>query len=193
MLRPVQRPPRIAVALLTAIALTMAFQVPSLAQTYANVDARHDVERFPQHVRAPHNRKADVTHLRIRHRLKAVRFTIRLRSASLKNLSFRIVGFTLKTPDQAFEGDWIAQQGATQYDLADETGEPVRCTESSGRHGQTIWLRLDRTCLGAPRWIRASVRVGANHRALGWGDNAISDNWRSSNGAVSSPRLHAGG
>jgi hypothetical protein len=180
-------------ALAGTLAWSMAVQDPSVAQTYAHSDARHDVEKFPQREHAPQYRKADVTHIRISHGQKAVRFTLRLRSASLKNLRSRVVGFYVKTPDHRFRGLWIAGHGSAVYDLADdETGEPVSCGESSGRDGHTIWLRVDRACFGTPRWVRASVRVGTNRGAFGWGDNALSDVWRSSNKAPFSPRLRAG-
>jgi hypothetical protein len=184
---------RLAAMMIGTLGATFAGQVPAFAETFSHVDARHDVEKSPQHERAPQYRKADVTDIRINHGLDAVKFTLRLRAASLKNLKLRVVGFKVRTPDHTFRGLWIAEHGATVYDLADdETGEPVTCDESSGRDGHTVWLRLDRACFDTPEWVRASVRVATNRGASGWGDNALSDNWRSSTNAVFSPRLHAG-
>src|SRR5689334_3049263 len=70
--------------LLAAFALAFAVQIPAHADTYAHVDAPHDVEKAPQKVRAAQYRMADVTHLRIVHGTRALEFVIRLRSASLK-------------------------------------------------------------------------------------------------------------
>jgi hypothetical protein len=66
-----------------ALALTFVVEGPALAGTYNHTDARHDVKRYPQMQRAPHNRQADVTHLRIVHNDKAVRFYVRFRSGSM--------------------------------------------------------------------------------------------------------------
>lgn len=184
-------PSRGAASLIGALALAFAVQVPALADSYTHVDARHDVEKSPQEVRAPHYRQTDVKRVKIIHGDKSIPFTIRLRSSSLKNLKFRSVGFSLKTPDHMFDGGWIASPGAAQYLLSDETGNDVSCSESSGRNGRTIWLKLDRACFGNPRWIRSSVFVGANNGTLAWGDNALSDNWRHTYDATLSPRIHA--
>lgn len=75
-----------AAPLIGALALASAIQVPAHAETYTHVDARHDVEKSPQRARAPHYRQTDVTRVRINHGVQAIRFTIRLRSSSLKNL-----------------------------------------------------------------------------------------------------------
>jgi hypothetical protein len=175
--------------LVGAFALTIAAQFPALAETYAHTDARHDVEKAPQNTRSALYRKADITHVKIAHWQKAIRFTVRLRSASLKGVKFRSLGFTVKTPSHTFTGAWIAGHGSAQYLLSDETGSDVNCAESSGRAGRTIWLRLDRACLSNPRWIRASVQVGTNDGTSAWGDNALSSNWRRTYDAVFSPRI----
>lgn len=181
-----------AASLIGALALTFAVQVPALADTYLHVDARHDVERSPQGVPAPHYRQADVTRVRINHSDTSIRFAVRLRSSSLRHLRFRVLGFTLKTPSDTYSGDWIAEHGTAQYDLYNGRGNPMSCAESSGRNGHTIWLTLDRACFGSPRWVRASVGVGTNDGTLAWGDNPLSNDWRRTYDDVFSPRIHAG-
>jgi len=62
----------------------------------------------------------------------------------------------------------------------DETAEEfISCDQTTSRHGRTIMLRINRACLGKPRWIRAAVGagtiVGTNHIRS---DNALSNNWR---------------
>ena len=174
-----------------ACGLTVAVgsQIPAHAGSYTHVDARHDVAKSPQDVRSPAYRKADVTRLQITHGAKAVKFTIRLRSASLQNVKFRSVGFTVKTPKHTFTGGWIAHPRADQYMLFDETGREITCGESNGRNGRTIWLRLDRACFGTPRWVRASVQVGTNNGSSAWEDNALSNDWRRASDVVFSPRI----
>ena len=179
-----------------ALALAFAVQLPAHAEAYSHTDARHDVEKAPQSTRAPRYREADVTHLQIVHDDTAVRFDIRLRSAALKGVQFRTVGYTLKTSGHHYSGAFIKNHDrSVQYILFDDTeGQEIdlTCDESSGRNGSTVWLRIDRSCLGMPRWIRASISVGTvlgsnNSR----GDNALSNRWRHSDDKIFSPRVHS--
>lgn len=176
-------------SLACGLAVAVGTQVPAHAGSYTHVDARHDVEKSPQNVRSPAYRKADVTRLQITHSAKAVKFTVRLRSASLQNVKFRSVGFTVKTPKHTFTGGWIATSRSDQYMLFDETGHDISCGESNGRSGRTIWLRLDRACFRTPRWVRASVQVGTNNGSSAWEDNALSGDWRRASDTVFSPRI----
>jgi hypothetical protein len=178
-------------------ALAIAIQVPAHAETYNHADVRHDVERAPESTRAPRYREADVTHLQVVHNNKAVRFNITLRSAALKGVQFRTIGYTLKTSGHHYSGVFIKNHDrSVQYILFDDTeGQEIdlTCNESSGRNGRTIWLRIDRSCLGKPRWIRASIGVGTvlgtnNSR----GDNALSNKWRETNTQIFTPRVHTG-
>src|SRR4051812_22636090 len=110
-----------AASVLSAVALAASIQVPAEAATYTHVDAKHDVERFPQQVQSPRYRKADVTRLRVNHSKKAVRFTIRLRSGSLSHLRFRVVDFTVRTPGDTFTGSWTIHHGSYEYFVFDAT------------------------------------------------------------------------
>jgi hypothetical protein len=187
--------PRAAVLVFGASALALSLQWPTFADTYNHADARHDVERVPQFTQAPRNRESDVTHLQIVHNSKVLRLNVTLRSASLKGVLFRSMGFTLKTSGHRYSGSYIQNHGGDiQYILFDDTaGQEIdaTCHESSGRTGRTIWLRIDRACVGHPRWVRVSLGIGT---VIGSndsrGDNALSNNWRRANDNVFTPRIH---
>jgi hypothetical protein len=174
------------------LALAFALQSPALAETYGHADAHHDVADTVKGVRAPHYRKADVTHLRIVHGGNAVRLSVRLRSISWKHVDFRTVGFSFKTPGDSYSGDYVRHHHEVQFDLFDVTsGDTVDCNWSSGSKGRTMWVRVPRSCIGTPQWVRASVSVGAYKGTRSWGDNALSGNWRRSGDGTLSPRVHA--
>ena len=181
--------------LAVTLGIVVSAQVPALAGTYRHTDARHDVEAFPGEHRAPHNREADVTHLRIRHSTRAIRFDLRLRSAAMVGVSFRVVGFSLRTSGHRYSGRYIQNHnGEVQYDLSDDTaGRRISCDESSGRSGHVVWLRLDSSCLRKPRWIRAAVTIGTStgrRTDSGATDDALSNRWRESVPMPFTPRVH---
>jgi hypothetical protein len=177
-----------------AVALGFGFGSPVLADTYNHSDSRHDVMRVPQQVQAPHNRKSDVTHLRIVHNDKDVRFYVRLRSASMKGIKSREFGVSLKTPKHSYTASFSVFRSGEQDGLFDETaGTFINCDQTTSRHGQAIMLRINRACLGTPRWIRADVGVGT---IIGTSDirsdNALSNNWRRAQAdGPFTPRLHS--
>jgi hypothetical protein len=177
-----------------ALALAFAVGVPALADTYTHTDARHDVETIPHHDRAPHNRKSDVTHLRILHNDKDVRFYVRFRSASMKGVESREFGIFLRTPKHSYTATFSLFRGAEQDGLLDETaGTLIDCDQTSRRHGHTIMLRINRACLAKPSWIRAALLAFTSLETNdSRGDNAMSDNWRRAQAdGPFTPRLHS--
>jgi hypothetical protein len=174
------------------LALAFALQGPALADTYEHPDAHHDVADTVKGVRAPDYHKADVTHLQIVHSDNAVRLNVRLRSLRWKRVDFRTVGFGFKTPGDSYVGDYVKHRHEVQFDLFDVTsGDTVDCNWSGGTKGRTIWLRVPRSCIGTPPWVRASISVGAYRGTRSWGDNALSGNWRRSGDGTLSPRVRA--
>lgn len=162
------------------VAVTFAAGTPALADTYTHTDARHDVETVLHMQRAPHNRKSDITHLRIVHNDRDVRFYIRFRDAGMKGVERRTFMMPLKTPKDAYTVYFDLFRGGEQDDLWDGTTETqISCDQTTRRHGHVIMLRVNRACLGKPRWIRASVFAGtmlANKDSRM--DNALSSKWR---------------
>jgi hypothetical protein len=174
------------------LAVVYALQTPALAETYDHADPRHDVADTTKGVRAPDFRRADVTHVRIVHSSKAVRLRVRLRSLSWNHVDFRTVGFAFKTPGDSYSGDYLEHRHEVQFDLFDDTsGDTIECNWSSGSSKHAIWLRVPRSCIGNPGWVRASVSIGAYRGTRGWVDNALSGNWMRSEDGTLSPRVHA--
>jgi hypothetical protein len=177
-----------------ALALTFVVGAPALADTYNHTDARHDVKRYPQMQRAPHNRQSDVTHLRIVHNDKNFRFYVRFRSGSMTGVDFRTFGAALKTPGHDYIATFIWNPGGEQQDdLLDETtGLSISCDQTIERHARTYILRINRACLQKPRWIRAAVGaatiLGTNDSR---GDYALSNDWRAKGESPLSPRVRS--
>jgi hypothetical protein len=170
---------------------------PARAGTFGRVDARHDVNRMPSfggpYHRAPLNRKNDVTRLRVRHGKERIRFTITLRSASLKGLNWRDVVVSLRTSGDSYGLTWMKNHQGSTFDLADQTTQHVlTCrSEKDGRMGRTIWFAFNRSCVGSPRWIRASLSVGSDDGRLFYGDSALSNRWRHIDVDVYTPRIRS--
>ena len=180
-------------ALVAASALAIGGGVPASAETYSHRDARHDVEAWKQPRPAPGNRGADITRVQIVHSRKAVRFDLGFRSASMVGLTARSTSVLLITPGHRFSDSIVKRRDDVTYALRDTTANTsVACDQSSGRHHHTLWVRIDRSCLANPSWVRASIASGTNN---GDGairiDNAGSDNWRRSLDRVFSPRVHS--
>ena len=177
-----------------ALALACVVGAPALAGTYTHTDARHDVKRYPQMQRAPHNRQSDVTHLRIVHNDKDIRFYVRFRSGAMTGVDFRTFGVALKTPGHDYTAAFIWSPGGEQQEeLFDETtGQSISCDQTMGRNGRTYRLRINRVCLHKPRWIRAAVGTGT---ILGTNDsrsdNALSNDWQAEGTAPFSPRVRS--
>jgi hypothetical protein len=183
------------------VALSFAVHVPaSVAGTYKHVDARHDVDAFikgDDH-RARHNRQSDVAHLRIVHNEKDVRLYVRFRSGRMHGVEFRTFRVGLTTPGHDYTAGFIWNRGGDQQDdLLDETtGKSVNCDQTIARNNHTYLLRINRTCLHRPLWVRAAVQtgtyLGANDSRS---DNALSDNWDLNHpGLIDrpfSPRVHS--
>jgi len=177
----------------SVVALAIAIQVPALAGTYHHTDARHDVKRYPRS-HAPHNRQSDVTHLQIVHNDKAVRFYLRFRSASMRGVRFRGFVIFLKTPSHSYRAGLDWRRSGARGDLVDTTtGQPVMCDQAISRHGHTYLIRIDRGCLGNPRWIRAAFITGVNlGTTRSFSDDPLSSNWRRPDGGGPfTPRVHS--
>jgi hypothetical protein len=184
-----------------AVALSFAVDLPaSVADTYNHVDARHDVDGLHQgnNYRARHNRQSDVSHLRIVHSDKDVRLYFRFRSGRMHGVQFRTFRVALTTPGHDYTAGFIWNRGGDQQDdLFDETtGQSISCDQTIARNDRTYVLRINRTCLHKPPWVRAAVQTGTY---LGTNDsrsdNALSDNWDLNRpGRIDrpfSPRVHS--
>jgi hypothetical protein len=134
-----------------------------------------------------------VTHLRVRHGKEQIRFTITLRSASLKGLKWRDVVVSLRTSGDSYGLTWTEKRRGSGFSLADQTAHHVLTCRSAkdGRVGRTIWLALNRSCVGSPRWIRASLSVGSYDGRLFYGDSALSNRWRHIDVDVYTPRIRS--
>jgi hypothetical protein len=113
-----------------------------------------------------------------------------------KGVDFRTFGVALKTPGHDYTASFIWNHGGEQQDdLWDETtGQSISCDQTISRNGRTYLLRINRSCVHKPRWIRAAVGsgmiLGSNDSR---GDNALSNKWRQSSDSdnLFSPRVRS--
>jgi hypothetical protein len=165
----------------------------ALAGTYNHTDARHDVKRYPQMQRAPHNRQSDVTHPRIVHNDKDVRFYV---IPFRFHEGCRLPNIWSRAQDSRhdYTASFIWNPGGDQQDdLFDETtGQSISCDQTVTRNGRTYLLRVNRVCLQKPRWVRAAVGtatiLGTNDSR---GDNALSNYWRAKGNGPFSSRVRS--
>jgi hypothetical protein len=185
---------RLAGLVAASTALVVAGGTPAWSDTYNHRDARHDVAVLAtagaDYHRAPENRKFDITHTRVIHSSSRIRVDVTLRSASMRGVQWRNLGFKMKTNTDTYFGGWTQYHGEYQLDLSDDTtGQEVQCDMWTRGHGRTISLVLDRTtCVGNPRWIRVGVSVAGVRGERQLVDVAQSNSWRASDYKLS-PRL----
>ena len=188
------------IALAVAVCVT-ACPNPADAQVYNHRDAIHDVNSAdvddPSNPhQEPTNKSFDITHLRVIHGPKMIRFKVKLRSASLKGLYSRSLVFEMRTNRHSYSGSWDMYHGELQYTVFENKVGVVKCYAQNSRtqiKRRTIWWSFPRSCFHNPRWIRVAVAVRGqpSDRSRWLGDTAQSSSWHPRR-TFYTPRLRPG-
>jgi hypothetical protein len=104
---------------------------------------------------------ADVRRAVVRHRAHAV--VVRTRFENLRRVGVQIHDAGIKTPDDSFYTEVTSRPGkrAGRHVLYDEPGgERLGCANFTHRidyPNDTVTVRVPRSCLDHPRWVRANI------------------------------------
>jgi hypothetical protein len=186
---------RAAVPALAGLAL-IAVPATAHAQTYRHTDARKDVVRVTdsadRHRLAPRVQDADITKVRFTHAGSTV--TARLSLRKVTDRTNYLVG-SLRTPKGRF--DVMATVDTGEITLLTGSGRTVACADASvhaSKPKDQVTLRIPRSCLGDPRWVRVGVGVVVvkSSAATYFADDALRSRAINDSRLTLSPRVRRG-
>jgi hypothetical protein len=178
---------RLAVTVACALALTLALPVAAHAGARTYRDGTGDVWALDtpedgRHTRAAERRHGDIVRTAFLHQQRQV--VIRTRFAELGRHAGRyVVAIRLRTDAHLVrwvrlhagpgESTW---RGRTQTYQRDN-GTPVDCatTHRVDYTGNTVVVRVPRTCLGEPRWVQGTMGMATFSRGGVFADNPVDD------------------
>ncbi|MDP3969388.1 MAG: hypothetical protein Q8Q02_14050 [Nocardioides sp.] len=156
---------RLLLPLFTGLALVagpVVLAAPATAETLVVQDAKKDVRVMDMETgsvtKDPAVRDHDIVRTRVAHRRHALVVRVKHRSLTgpkaMQGTSVRIV-----TRDEEFSADWFRIKGmGTFVELTDQNGETVECKVTATNRPKKALrtLRVPRTCLGEPTWVRVN-------------------------------------
>jgi hypothetical protein len=178
---PVRRllPVRLAVVVLGVLLLATGLAGPAQAERYIHRDPSRDVRRIglfttdsDGFVRAPNRRQADFVKVKMWHQVRTVRVVGKFRRlAPVGGGVLQIV--TIRTPDGT-ERSFSLFAGPGAWKGADDDQPGTSCVV--GHHvsfeRDRLSMRISRSCLGRPRWVRVGVGVISMGRDSLFADDA---------------------
>jgi hypothetical protein len=166
------------VALLLGAAL-LATPGVSSADVLQHRDAIGDVARAPvgtnTYSPVPDQAHGDIVATRVVHAKRAIWVQIRLRVLTTRsNGNFHLVSVktrwrTRNVEIDAFPGHWDGSATTT-----DGRGRPVTCAvmHRINYDRQRVMVRIPRSCLGAPPWVRVGIRTTVAGSLYAYADDA---------------------
>jgi hypothetical protein len=159
-------PVRLAVVILSAVLLATGLAGPAQAERFIHRDPSRDVRKVELFstdsdgfVRAPHRRQGDYVKVKMWHQVKAVRVVGKFRRlAPVGGGVLQIV--TIRTPDGA-ERSFSVFAGPGVWKGADDDQQGTNCVVGHRVNFERdrLSMRISRSCLGRPRWVRVGVGV----------------------------------
>lgn len=157
---------RLLLPLVTGLALVagpVALAAPAAAESLVVADVKKDVRVLDMETgsstKDPSIRDHDIVRTRVAHGRHALVVRVKHRSLAgkkaMQGTSVRIV-----TRDEEFSADWFRIKGmGTVVELTDQNGETVECNVTAVNRPQRALrtLRVPRTCLGSPAWVRINT------------------------------------
>jgi hypothetical protein len=141
---------------LAAVAAVTAVAAPAAADVEVVDDPRGDTQTEDREV----SRATDIVRLRGEHANSTVRF--RLRVVDLTPGYF-VADFPISTPDDFADASIFRRDGQVDVFLSPNGPGSIECDGLRGRlsnRSDTVELRVPRSCLGNPRWIRFGSGTG---------------------------------
>jgi hypothetical protein len=158
-------PGRFVTVLTCAVLLLAGASAAAAAETQTRADATKDVLRVRfadgqvTHLRA--DRAHDVVRARAVHRGNALRLVVEVRRLARHDY---IASWYVRTPKRTWWVHYDKEQGAPYTSLFHAGGPEVLDCDglrgTSSRRSDRVTVRVPRSCIGNPRWIRFGSSVG---------------------------------
>jgi hypothetical protein len=201
-------PTRTLAALTGAVALTVAGMSPASAADWAHEDAVGDVESYTYNFKKdtetgpdaePANTDTDITRFRANHKVRRVVLETTLRDITADSGA---MVYQIRTGTRVYEA--VQRLGtdrgmAPAFRLYRISGKRVRCSgveRSVDRTTEQAVVRIPRSCLGHPRWVRVGAiafNFTETRTAFSWFmDDALKDGAADPENFGRSPRIWRG-
>jgi hypothetical protein len=168
----------------SALVVAAAAMVPLVptaahANTYTHTDATGDAVAFTSSTDTvtPEQANGDIAWSKVRHKSRKVVLTMRYRD--LNGSGYTVHYYAIRTNKMKRQVSLVTYPGHTQGKvvMSNSHGKTVRChvTRSIDYTAKTATVRIPRSCLGRPRWVKvgmAFLTSPTKNFATGFADDA---------------------
>ena len=171
---------RVVLALLATVLLTAGLSAPAQAERYIHHDPAHDVRKVnlmstddDGFVRAPHRKQGDYIKVKIWHQVKAVRVVGKFRKLDRVGQGIAQI-VSIRTPDGEEHSFQVFAGPGMWKGMDSDDGQNCVIGHKVNYKRDRFSMRISRSCLGRPRWVKVGVGfIAINRRDLTADDSQL--------------------